>query len=144
MNQNPVALRASDAVNVCWAGMDAVRTSRVLVVDDDEAIREAIAELLRDQGYDVSVAANGEQALEVCRSRANPDLILLDLRMPVMDGIEFTRRKDQDPTLAHVPVCVITAFRDFTSIPPSAAVVLHKPLGSTDLLVVARRFCAEK
>lgn len=119
-------------------------TSHILVVDDDQAIREAIAELLQDQGYDVSVAANGEQALKICRSRRNPDLILLDLQMPGMDGSEFARRKDQDPALSRVPVCVITAFRDSISIPRGTAVVLRKPLGSADLLKVARRFCPEE
>lgn len=117
------------------------KKSHILVVDDDPAIREAIAELLRDQGYDVSVAANGVQALLVCRSRRSPDLIVLDLQMPVMDGTEFARKKDEDPNLSHVPVCVITAFRDSTSIPRGAAVVLRKPLGSADLISVARRFC---
>jgi CheY-like chemotaxis protein len=141
MTENVVALLPSDAVKVFRAGMDDVMTSHILVVDDDQAIREAIAALLRDQGYGVSIAVNGEQALKVCRSRPTPRLILLDLRMPVMDGIEFTRQKDQDPTLSHVPVCVITAFRDATSIPRSAAVVLAKPLGSADLIMVARRFC---
>jgi len=136
-------LLPADIVNVYRAGMDDVKTSHILVVDDDQGIRETIGELLRDQGYDVSVAAEGEQALKICRSQPIPDLILLDLRMPGMDGTEFTRRKDQDPALAQVPVCVITAFRDSTSIPRGAAVVLRKPLGSADLVMVARRFCPE-
>jgi two-component system, chemotaxis family, chemotaxis protein CheY len=104
-----------------------------------------IAELLRDQGYEVSVAENGAQALDVCRSRQNPDLIFLDLQMPVMDGIEFARRKNDDPELSQVPVCVMTAFRDSASIPGgTAAVVLRKPLGSADLLSLAKRFCPEE
>jgi CheY-like chemotaxis protein len=140
MNENVVALLPADAVNVCWAGMNELMTSHILVVDDDHGIREAIAGLLRDQGYDVTVAANGEQALEICRSQPKPDLIVLDLQMPVMDGNEFTRRKDQDPALAHVPVCAITAFRD-SAIPRGASVMLRKPLGSADLITVARRFC---
>jgi CheY-like chemotaxis protein len=114
----------------------------ILVVDDDQPIRETIAELLRDQGYDVSVAANGQQALQICRLRPNPALILLDLQMPVMDGVEFSRLKGEDPKLARVPVCVMTAFRDSATIPRGTAVVLRKPLGSTDLLSIAKRFCS--
>jgi CheY-like chemotaxis protein len=121
-----------------------VKTFHILVVDDDQSTRETIAELLRDHGYDVSLAANGEQALNVCRSRSNPDLILLDLQMPVMDGIEFAKRKEDDPRLSRVPVCVITAFRDSTSVPRGTSLVLRKPLGSTELISVARRFCQAK
>jgi CheY-like chemotaxis protein len=61
--------------------------------------------------------------------------------MPVMDGIEFARKKDDDPELSHVPICVMTAFRDSASIPSGSAVVLRKPLGSADLISLARRFC---
>lgn len=118
-----------------------MKTFHILVVDDDRATRETIAELLRDQGYEVSLAANGEQALSVCRSRSNPDLILLDLQMPVMDGIEFAKHREDDPGLLRVPVCVMTAFRDSTAVPRGASVVLRKPLGSTELISVARRFC---
>jgi CheY-like chemotaxis protein len=102
------------------------------------------AELLQDQGYDVSLAENGAQALDVCRSRPNPDLIFLDLQMPVMDGIEFARQKNDHPELSRVPVCVMTAFRDSASIPTGTAVVLRKPLGSADLISLAKRFCPEE
>jgi CheY-like chemotaxis protein len=121
-------------------GAGCAKAFHILVVDDDRATRETISELLRDRGYDVTVAANGEQALMVCRSQSNPDLILLDLQMPVMDGIEFTRQKNNDPELSHVPVCVMTSFRDSVPIPRGVSVVLRKPLGSTDLISVARRF----
>jgi CheY-like chemotaxis protein len=113
----------------------------ILVVDDDDAIREALADLLADKGYDVSVAANGQQALEICRSRRAPDLIFLDLMMPVMDGSEFIRAKDADPDLSHVPVCVMTAFAASARIPATISFVLRKPLGSTDLFAVVKRFC---
>ena len=113
----------------------------ILVVDDDSAIREALADLLADKGYDVSLAANGQQALEICRSRSAPDLIFLDLMMPVMNGAEFIREKDADPELSHVPVCVMTAFAASAEIPFTTALVLRKPLGSADLFAVVKRFC---
>jgi CheY-like chemotaxis protein len=121
-----------------------LKAGHILVVDDDRAIRDVIAELLQDQGYDVSVAENGAQALDVLRLRPTPDLIFLDLQMPVMDGIEFARQKDRDQELSRVPVCVMTAFRDSASIPAGVAVVLRKPLGSADLLSLAKRFCPEQ
>jgi CheY-like chemotaxis protein len=113
----------------------------ILVVDDDAAIREALADLLGDNGYAVSLAANGRQALEICQSRPAPDLIFLDLMMPVMDGAEFIRVKDADPSLSDVPVCVMTAFAASARIPGTTSVVLRKPLGSADLFAVVKRFC---
>ena len=112
----------------------------ILVVDDDEAIREALADLLADKGYDVSLAANGKQALEICQSRPAPDLILLDLMMPVMDGADFIRVKDANRELSHVPVCVMTAFAA-AKIPATSSFVLRKPLGSADFFAVVKRFC---
>lgn len=64
---------------------------RILVVDDDEAIRQIVSMCLTDEGYDVFQAANGLVAIEVLE-QVQPSLILLDLRMPVMDGWEFARR----------------------------------------------------
>ena len=113
----------------------------ILVVDDDEAIREALGDLLADKGYDVSLAANGKQALEICQSRPAPDLIFLDLMMPVMDGADFIRVKDANRELSHVPVCVMTAFAASAKIPATSSFVLRKPLGSADLFAVVKRFC---
>jgi CheY-like chemotaxis protein len=121
--------------------MTASHARHILVVDDDPAIREALADLLVDQGYAVSLAANGRQALEICRSQPAPDLIFLDLQMPVMDGIEFSRLKDADPELSPVPVCVMTAFAASARLPSTSSLVLRKPLGSADLLAVVKRFC---
>lgn len=113
----------------------------ILIVDDDRAIREVLADLLVDKGYDVSVATNGQEAFEMCRAQRAPDLIFLDLQMATMDGLEFTRLKDADPQLSQVPVCVITAFATSLSIPRTSSVVLRKPLGSADLFAVVKRFC---
>jgi CheY-like chemotaxis protein len=113
----------------------------ILVVDDEEGIREAFADLLADKGYEVSLAADGKQALEICHARQAPDLIFVDLMMPVMDGAEFIRVKDADPELSHVPVCVMTAFAGSARIPATTALVLRKPLGSADLFAVVKRFC---
>jgi CheY-like chemotaxis protein len=70
-----------------------------------------------------------------------PDLILLDLQMPVMNGIEFTRMRDADPALSNIPVCIMTAFAASMPIPSTSSFVLRKPLGSADVFAVVKRFC---
>jgi two-component system, chemotaxis family, chemotaxis protein CheY len=84
----------------------------VLIVEDDEGVQHAIAEVLRDEGYEVTVAANGGEALELLRRGELPQLILLDLMMPGMDGIEFRQRQLADPRLSRIPVIVISARPD--------------------------------
>ena len=82
----------------------------VLVVDDDEAIRDSLALVLEDEGCYVQTASNGRQALDWLRG--NPGaarLVFLDIQMPVMDGAAFLREKEADPAIADVPVVVITA-----------------------------------
>jgi CheY-like chemotaxis protein len=82
--------------------------AEILVVDDDRDIRESLQDVLELEGYAVSTARNGQEALAVARA-SRPALILLDLFMPVMDGVEFRRRQLQDPDLAQVPVVVVSA-----------------------------------
>jgi len=81
---------------------------RVLVVDDDRAIRGFVAEVLTDEGYEVKTAGNGREALDVSREW-QPDLIVLDLMMPEMDGWAFRARQRQVDELAGVPVVVTSA-----------------------------------
>ncbi len=81
----------------------------VLVVEDDETVRETLCMVLEDEGYDVESAANGQEALRHLRSAPPPCLILLDLMMPVMSGWEFRLQQRQDPTLSSIPVVVVSA-----------------------------------
>jgi DNA-binding response OmpR family regulator len=83
--------------------------TRVLVVDDDAAIRQVIAFALSDEGFEVDQAKDGLTALEVI-DRRHPDLILLDMRMPGMDGWEFVKRYRERPHQA--PIIVLTAAQD--------------------------------
>lgn len=76
---------------------------RVLVVDDDFVTREMLSIVLAGDGYRVAAACNGEDALERLRSFERPDLILLDLKMPVMDGCTFCKERLQDRELAPSP-----------------------------------------
>jgi len=84
---------------------------KILIVDDEEQIRELLREFLTGAGYEVAVAANGEEALEVAQ-RERPDLILLDIRMPELDGVETcVRLKSHDKTRS-IPIIIATAFGD--------------------------------
>ena len=82
--------------------------ARVLVVEDEGDLRQPLAELLAGAGYEVDTAANGLDALRSARS-APPDVIVLDLMMPVMNGWEFLRARGADPRLAAIPVVVTSA-----------------------------------
>ncbi len=110
----------------------------VLIVEDDEGVRAALVDLLRDEGYDIVEAQDGATALERLRSGPLPSLILLDLMMPDMDGIEFRRRQLADPRLSRIPVIVISARPDVADCARQlrAADFLPKPM-SFELLIHA-------
>ena len=81
----------------------------ILVVDDDQAIRSTVSDILSLEGYPVETASNGEEALEVLE-REGPSLVLLDMRMPVMDGWGFARTVNERGI--KVPILVMTATQD--------------------------------
>lgn len=112
----------------------------VLVVDDDDSIREFVSVALTDEGYEVLTAEDGAAALETVQRR-QPGVILLDMRMPVMDGWEFARayRAFPDP---HVPIVVVTAARDAAdrAAQIQADGYLAKPFDLDDLLAIVERF----
>lgn len=117
-------------------GIPALSTT-VLVVDDHDDLRELTAEVLRLAEHQVVTAANGVRALEVLtRTRVVPDVILLDLMMPIMDGITFLQHLRRVEGMAHVPVVVMSAL----PVAPveGARVTLRKPVPVGDLLKVVR------
>lgn len=83
---------------------------KILIVEDDEGVGLLLKEELVDEGYHVKLVANGQEALAVCES-FEPDLISLDLKMPVMDGIEFLEAYRMDNP--HTPVVICTAYPEF-------------------------------
>ena len=111
---------------------------RILIVDDDESIRQIVRICLTDEGYDVSEAPNGQVALTALRE-FTPSLILLDLRMPVMDGWEFARRYEETPG-PRAPivafVAALNAEQDCADL--DAAGILVKPFDLDDLLKAVR------
>jgi CheY-like chemotaxis protein len=85
---------------------------QVLVVDDDESIRETLSDVLRDEGFLVEQAENGAEALTYLRAQGPerlPAVIVLDLMMPVMSGAEFRERQLDDPRLSKIPVVIMSA-----------------------------------
>lgn len=118
------------------------RRARVLVVDDDPDTREAVRDVLREDGYLVSLASDGDVALRDLREGgALPDVILLDLMMPVMDGVAFRAEQLADPTLSEIPVAVFSAHAraEEAALALNADAYLEKPLSLDELLVTVRR-----
>jgi len=85
---------------------------KILIIDDDEAIRTALQLVLENEGYRVFIAENGQEGLELLENIPRPDVILLDLMMPVLDGWEFLELRKKDLKLASIPVVVISAFNE--------------------------------
>jgi CheY-like chemotaxis protein len=111
----------------------------ILVVDDDQEVREAICDVLSDEGYVVAAACNGAEALNVLRqAAAPPSLIVLDLTMPVMDGFEFLERRRMDVGLSAIPVVVVSATID-SRIDLPGVVVVRKPIELESLLAIIAR-----
>lgn len=110
------------------------RARRLLVVDDDLDIREVVGSMLEMEGYDVRLAEHGLDALAQLES-FEPDLILLDVRMPVMDGAEFLRRL-RARSAAPPPVVLMSAYTDVRDTAAELAVqdVLAKPFQLDELL----------
>jgi CheY-like chemotaxis protein len=113
----------------------------VLLVEDDPVAREATARLLQAEGYAVVTAEDGRQALDLLHAAAPPDLILLDLMLPGMDGWEFRQRQRVDPALAPVPVVLLSGTDGLGRAAESlaAAGFLEKPVDVAQLLAEVRR-----
>lgn len=113
----------------------------VLVIDDDDDVREAMIVLLESAGYAVQGASNGDEALARLRSGPEPCLILLDLWMPIKTGWGFRMEQMRDPRLARIPTVVLSADearRDMEGV----AATLPKPIDFGELFAVAAQHCA--
>ncbi len=115
----------------------------ILVVEDDALTREALREALEGGGYGVACAADGRQALERLGQADLPALILLDLMMSGMDGWQFRREQGVVPSLASIPVVVVTAASDALAAATAlgAADYLQKPVEFDHLLETVRQYC---
>src|SRR5207247_8556466 len=109
--------------------------------EDDADLRVMTAQLLTIEGFNATTVANGREALDYLEKGDRPDVILLDLMMPVMDGWEFRRTQQADPTLADVPVIVLSALDQTRAGDVDAAAFLKKPLDFDRLLQLVRHYC---
>jgi len=117
------------------------QTGHVLVVDDEEKNRELLRDLVEEQGHQVTEAENGEQALERVK-KALPDVILLDVMMPGMDGFEVCRRLKDNPETAPIPILLVTSLTErserLTGIEAGANDFISKPIDTQDVLLRVR------
>lgn len=116
------------------------RDRPILIVEDDLALRTSLAELLTQQGYEVECAADGLEAYWLLSAAAlKPLVIVLDLLMPRMDGLEFQMLAKALPSAADVPIVVVTASRDYAAATVALALqVFHKPINTSRLLTTIR------
>ena len=126
------------------AGSSTSRDRPILIVEDDLALRTSLAELLVQQGYKVECAADGLEAYKhLSQSAARPLVILLDLMMPSMDGLEFQILARALPSVANVPIVVLTGSRDYAEATTGVAEqVFHKPVNTWRLLKTIRTLAA--
>lgn len=119
---------------------------RILVVEDNDDIRDLLVQLLNEEGYEVDSAQNGKEALEKLASRpSDPSLILLDLMMPTMNGWEFIEAKKRTPALAIHRVVTMSAVRPTVSLhdpePLQTDGAIPKPLFLERVWEIVNKFC---
>jgi len=116
---------------------------RILLVEDDADIMGAMAAILEDEGYSVVHASDGEEALRALREGLRPCLIVLDLFMPGMSGIEFRRVQGSDPSIAQVPVIVVSGVANMRKEIQSMGVArcFTKPVDVPALLGAVTELC---
>ncbi len=113
--------------------------NRILIVDDEYGLADIVAEILTEHGYETSLAINGKQALERMESTV-PDLVLLDVMMPVLDGRTMLNRMRSNPLQRDIPVIMMTALPE--ALPEDASSFqgsLKKPFSQEALLVIVRQ-----
>jgi CheY-like chemotaxis protein len=113
----------------------------VLIVEDDSDLREMMAQLLTLEGFQSAAVANGREALRYLKAGDTPNVILLDLMMPVMDGWEFRRVQQADPVLSRVPTIVLSALDPARAQDLKPDAFLKKPLDFDRLLQLVREYC---
>lgn len=114
---------------------------KLLIVDDNPTIREMFALALGEAGFSVVMADDGYTGLE-CARRERPDLIITDVEMPNLDGIQMIQRLRQDPELESIPVVVISAMHTgvlMRAVASGANEVVQKPVPLSTLIIIARQ-----
>jgi CheY-like chemotaxis protein len=119
---------------------------KVLLVEDDFVLAETLSLILSADGYMVAVASNGQEALQRLRDHERPDLILLDLMLPVLTGPEFRALQQADPEVAAIPTIVLSAAvdADGQALALGAVACLQKPVETANLLTTVKQHCGCK
>lgn len=121
----------------------ASQTPHIFLVEDDADIRNSLLDVLEEEGYQVQGAGDADEALAQLRKmEPKPELILLDLRLPGKDGVQFRREQSADPNLSGIPVLLLSADGPFgvRSAALSGDELLHKPVDLEKLISAVRRY----
>ncbi|HJS43206.1 MAG TPA: response regulator [Gemmatimonadales bacterium] len=129
--------RAASAVSE----RDAAKRCLVAIIEDDTEFRNMLRELLEEEQYRVVAVSNGAEALETLRGNTVPNVILLDVSMPVMDGFDFLRIRNDDPRLAQVPVVLVTNAKPHERPTVGVNDVVRKPIDIDEILFAIKRYC---
>ena len=115
----------------------------ILVVDDDPDVRDAVADVLVDEGYGVTGVSSGREALKHLQQHMRPSLILLDMLLPEMDGWLLRQELKKSPDLASIPIVILSAHGDVrdAALALGAVDYLRKPRSGDSLLEIAERYC---
>jgi CheY-like chemotaxis protein len=132
-------LDRADEASMAWG----TKGAELLIVEPDTNVRDVLSQILRHEGFRTKSAANGEEALALLRGSYRPDLIILSLAMPVMNGWAFCAEREQEGSLASIPVVLLREPEqaDAAAALP-AADVLPKPVVVPDLLSSVRQVLA--
>jgi two-component system, cell cycle response regulator DivK len=121
-------------------------TKRILVVEDQEDNRRIMRDLLISAGYELIEAADGEAGVRLAETE-RPDLILMDIQLPVLDGYEATRRIKQNPDLRGIPIVVVTSYAlsgdDVKAMQAGSDAYVAKPFSPRELLATIRKFLGD-
>lgn len=125
----------------------AASTRHILIVDDDASVADTFARLLRIEGFQVATALSAEAGLELA-DHARPDAIILDMRMPITNGLQFLRLVRSRPHLVEIPVAIVTGDYFLPDVIQNelrtlGASIRFKPMWLEDLLALARTLVAE-
>jgi len=114
----------------------------ILVVDDEPALVEVIRSVLQDEGHAVATASDGLAALEYLRDAPAPCSAILDLMMPRMNGLELRAAMLAEPSMADIPVAIVSAFAEGDMAHLRAAAVIQKPFHLAEIVELAERHCS--
>lgn len=115
----------------------------ILIVEDDDSIRNTLKIALEFEGYQVEAGGNGKEGLNLLNQMERPCLVILDMMMPVMDGWGFLEALGQDQRLTSLPVIVVTAFSERTQATGQVKEVIKKPVDLNDLLETVKGYCTD-